>query len=607
MSNRVDYYQGIETELAIPASRQVVFLDGSLCPYLSASRIVRGLYPEFSYAELVYDPGAFEENERILPERIETIAGMGRKISIRQFYKAKEKRKPLAISVFEGRIEKIDTIIGSAAETVTITARDFSAVLERTTVHGARVDTGNGDTLRLEGTKTVFNADGEPNASKQLLKNGGKAYKVFAKEQRYGRFWSCAEAVHYLLNEYIISGQLQVPGIAPLEAVFGEQIPDETDVEGLPVIKALQKCCEQAQVAFKFEPRLSETGPRERIVFYRAGRGKRVELNLQYAGESLSISKTNIAGIKSERQYWPVTDKFTVRGDLKRFEATFDLIKAWDPALEGQASDKYSPSTNEDFETVKDVYRKWCLNEAGDYTGAPFNRGGTFDFSYIVQTQNYIRHRRAFEKALSTDSADESLGYYLEVSFNNGSTWQEYTDGFDVLSDECGVWLSDDELSTEVWTAITAGTLKFRITATVESDERISFAVSNGPVNSVAQVTEHIEILTSKFKFDKVSPKSIFENSTDCSVPLEVDNTLALVEYTRNLANSQQRIIETIQVTTPMAAMHYDVGDRVITSPDSRDILGARTDNRSIFRIERVNIDIAKQCTELKVLRSRLL
>ncbi|HEG43469.1 MAG TPA: hypothetical protein ENH94_05415, partial [Phycisphaerales bacterium] len=315
MSNRVDYYQGIETELAIPASRPVVFLDGSLCPYLLANRIVRGVYPEFSYAEIVYDPGAFEENDRILPEQIETIAPMGRKISIRQFYKAKENRKPSAISVFEGRIEKIDTTIGSAAETVTITARDFSAVLERRTVHGARVDTGNQDALRLEGTETIFNTDGEPNASKQILQHQGRAYKVFAKEQRYGKLWSCAEAVHYLLNEYIISGQLQVPGTAQLEAVFGEQILDETDVEGLSVTKALQKCCEQAQVAFKFEPRLSETRPRQRIVFYRPGRGKKVELNLQYAGQSLSISRTNIAEVKSERQYWPVTDKFIVQGD----------------------------------------------------------------------------------------------------------------------------------------------------------------------------------------------------------------------------------------------------------------------------------------------------
>ena len=212
-----------------------------------------------------------------------------------------------------------------------------------------------------------------------------------------------------------------------------------------------------------------------------------------------------------------------------------------------------------------------------------------------------------FEKALSTDSAGESLGYYLGVSFNNGSTWQEYTDGFDVLSDECGVWLSDDELSTEVWTSITAESLKFRITATVKSDERTSFAVSNGPVNSVAQVTKHIETLASRFKFDKVSPKSVFENSADCSVPLEIDNTLALVEYTRNLADSQRRIIESIQVTMPMLAIHYHLGDRVVTSPDSRDVLGIRNDSRSIFWIEGVNIDIAKQSTELKVLRSRLL
>ncbi len=118
-------------------------------------------------------------------------------------------------------------------------------------------------------------------------------------------------------------------------------------------------------------------------------------------------------------------------------------------------------------------------------------------------------------------------------------------------------------------------------------------------------IIKHIETLASRFKFDKVSGKSVFENSADRSVSLEIDNTLALVEYTRNLAGSQRRIIESIQVTAPMTAMHYRLGDRVVAGPDSRDVLGISSDNRSIFWIERVNIDIAKQSTVLKIFRRR--
>jgi len=64
-------------------------------------------------------------------------------------------------------------------------------------------------------------------------------------------------------------------------------------------------------------------------------------------------------------------------------------------------------------------------------------------------------------------------------------------------------------------------------------------------------------------------------------------------------------IIEVINVQTPILAMHYEVGDRVTVSPDSRDILGVRRDNRSIFWIGRVRMDFERQCTDLRIFRKR--
>ncbi|MHC4748201.1 MAG: hypothetical protein ACYS18_12940, partial [Planctomycetota bacterium] len=62
-------------------------------------------------------------------------------------------------------------------------------------------------------------------------------------------------------------------------------------------------------------------------------------------------------------------------------------------------------------------------------------------------------------------------------------------------------------------------------------------------------------------------------------------------------------IIETIDVQTPIVATHYEVGDSVTVSPDSRDILGVRRDSRSIFWIDRVKMNFEKQCTDLRILR----
>jgi hypothetical protein len=64
-------------------------------------------------------------------------------------------------------------------------------------------------------------------------------------------------------------------------------------------------------------------------------------------------------------------------------------------------------------------------------------------------------------------------------------------------------------------------------------------------------------------------------------------------------------IIETIEVQTPIIAAHFEVGDRVTVSPDSRDVLGVRRDNRSIFWIDRVRMDFENQCTDLRILRRR--
>jgi hypothetical protein len=165
--------------------------------------------------------------------------------------------------------------------------------------------------------------------------------------------------------------------------------------------------------------------------------------------------------------------------------------------------------------------------------------------------------------------------------------------------------LNDINFSDAVWNAAVAGTLRFRITATVQSDERLSYTVALGPVDSAAEVVDHLIDKSSVFEYRKVTGKSIFENGPAD----EADDTELLAGFVRRHAESEcdsnSNVFETVDVTTPMIAMDYRVGDRVTSSPDSRDILGARADNRSLFWIDKITMDFQKQCTELKVLRRR--
>jgi len=608
MSNRIDFFQSAESRLAIPAATVSILLDGTLCTELEPVEIVRSTWPEFSWARFAYNPAGQAAVELMPAEQIQTKFGMGKSISIRQVYSGLPAGTGVfGFVVFDGQIESIETSLGRDGEKVEIIAGDFSANLKRVTVYGRRVSSSDDSTVFLSGVDTVFNPDGKPNAGCSAVNVNGSSYTVFCAEPSQSRFWTYAEAIDYLLREYLPPARLQTPSIQQLQSLTDNQMVRDLDVTGLNLAEAIQRCCERVGLEFKFLPRLAESGPSQAIVFYKDGRGRTVELNCQQPGRQLSISRTNIAALHSRKNLWPVTHRYIGQGDFKVYEATFELVKAWDPADQDTDYEKFSPSSNPDFYKVKDVYRKWCLNEAGQYTGAPYNRGPAFDFSKVFQTGNFAHCRRRFWPALTTDKQHNSLGYYLQVSYDDGQHWWQYLAAFSNLLDECGVWLSSDRLDVNTWVAALKGVLKFRITASVISDERLSCVVADGPVNSAAPVIEQLIMLPRQFKFRKVSGGSIFSGGSDqtLGVPDEVDDSAALYEFLRRRAADSAATIESIDVQQPILGFDYWVGDIVTSSPESRDLLGSRSDSRSTSRVVQVQMDFKSQCTNLKIVRKR--
>jgi hypothetical protein len=577
MSNRVDFFQSGETSLAVPGTSVSVLVDGLLCPYLEVVEIVRDDWPEFSWARLVYNPAGYSQDELFSAESIEAEVGIGKSVRIEQVYNGLAPGvSAFSFAIFVGQIEGIETRLDSGGELVEIVAKDFSE-------------------------------DGKANAAIEPIEHNGKSYTAFAAEPSKGKLWSYAEVIEYLLCEYLSEGRLQLPSVERLKALTDDQTARDLDVTGLDLLEALRRCCERIGLKFKFVPRPMPTGPDQAIVFYKSGTGRTVELNCQRPGKRFSISKINISRLHSRKNFFPVTHRYVGQGDFKIYEATFELVKAWDPVDESTDYDTFSSTTNPDFYKVKDVYRKWVLNEAGDYSGPPYSQGDAFDFSKIFERSNFVRRRRRFWPALTTDEQGKSLGYFMEVSFDNGLNWWQYLYAFNNLLDECGVWLSSDLLDIDTWVAALKEVLKFRITASVVSDERLSCIVADGPVNSVVPVVDHIITLPRQFKYRKVSNRSVFANSSEESLgtPNEIDDTTALYEFLRKRAGSVSEIIETVDVQTPYLAFDYRVGDEVTCSPESRDLLNCRGDNRSVSRIARVQMDFRNQCTNLKIMRQR--
>jgi hypothetical protein len=126
-------------------------------------------------------------------------------------------------------------------------------------------------------------------------------------------------------------------------------------------------------------------------------------------------------------------------------------------------------------------------------------------------------------------------------------------------------------------------------------------------VDSAIPVVDHVLTLPRQFKYRKVSAQSLLAPSSQAgpSRPDEADDSAALHQFVRQYASSSPAIIETIDVQTPSLLLHFQPGDRVTSSPESRDLLSGRRDNRSITWIERVHVDVRHQCTNLRLVRRR--
>lgn len=595
MSNRIDFFQPQQNQMAIPASNVSVSLEGKLCSFLTVAEISIEANPDFSHAKLICHPENFQQ------------LSMGTAISIHHvFDKGTGIARPQQIPLFQGHIETVNSKFTEKAQTVEVIAKDVSARLKRITVYGRRVSSSQ-NALFLDGAETVFNPDGQANASMETVNHNGNSYTVFAANETSAKYFSCADAIYYLLNEYAPLDILQIPSLTQLQAQTNNLSIRDVDVTGLNLMDALQRLCRSTPLRFKFICRYNQTGPKQAIVFFPPGTGSAAELNCQFDGDQFSISKTNIAELHRSKNSPPFTNRYIIQGDFKKYEATFELIHAWNPALEDTDYEKFSPVTNENFNQVRNIYRKWCLNETGSYTASPYNQGSSFDFSDIFENALHIQKQRRFLPTLTTDADGSRLGYFLEISYTNGAQWWPYLRPFDILLDECGIWLSNEQLDADVWFAILKGNLKFRITASVIADDRLNATFADGPINSTAEVVDKIITLPRQFKYRKVSPESIFYNCEDehFGTPDEADDTDSIVEYARVLAENSTQTIETFQVGTSILTTGFNIGDKITPSPDSRDIFNIKYDPQSICCIEKIKMDFLKQQTHLEITKKR--
>lgn len=463
--------------------------------------------------------------------------------------------------VFEGRIGRIEMGLDSGGEGLRFEAEDPAGGLLRRRVGGRRAWAAEGSADRVEGLPLVFNPDGQPNAADQRYDPGtGDPYTVFAPDSGGASAWTLDEAVAYLLAEHGASADVDVPSPSEVRAAVEPLVIRDVSLEGQTLAEALDALLELAggRIVITAEPGPDHVSRRLEIWYPdRAPVGWFVH---QRPGEQYDPRATDLVGLTVQMHFDSAPRRYVARGDRKMYESAFDLVAGWDDALASCDPDDFSPSANPNFDTVRDVFRKWVLNEAGEYSESPYDRGPAPDLSALFEGAPYVRRHRRLLPCLSTDALGRSHGVYAEVSLDSGASWERVNLGVRVLKDECGLYLTDDPLPSRYLAAAMRGQVRVRVTATIESDSVLAAEYTGDASTNLPGRTRHLNV-PAGHRFRRVAATSRFYGQASAN---EVNDTERLEELVRAAHEADARNPAPTRIETPYLAMGHRVGERIL-------------------------------------------
>jgi len=357
----------------------------------------------------------------------------------------------------------------------------------------------------LTGRRLIFNESGRPNRDADSLAvldaAGGVMCRmgVFA-DPAVAEHWTARQMLVYVLSPIFNAAYDYFP-LADPSALLGLEHPDFDKVlnhilvGGLNVMEAVETICRPLGWSFR-EEYYADGGIS--LVFYKCGEAsaysrseaERIIVHRLYAPAAGETIDAAVAG--GEKMLWSAEFDEDIRqvvnapvalGAPDRFEFTAQLVPAWSDA-------DFAPDTSEDnanlFFTdaelqeitdknskdyykyyhiagsslLREVCRKWSLNETGRYSASPYGRGLPFDFTTVIPYRYILSSsgRRLFGPftrylldCLTQDiNSANTVGVKVEFSLDGGASWQVMCGAVPVLSKEAGIYIAEPNLALMV-------------------------------------------------------------------------------------------------------------------------------------------------------------
>ncbi len=443
-----------------PACRPRVYIDGRRRRDLHVRRWSVATGPEFGEAQLVpFGLGSLSIDA--LATRLPAV-GSHVRLTV---------GAPHAQTVFAGYVAKLTTDLGEDGELPIAWVTHVLASDLREPVLSRRQRDGQG-WAAMAAARVEFNGPAHSLASQEWFALGGRQSPVFDSQDTHGRAWTVGEAMGYLLAS--LPATVATPSMDELMTLAGGQVLAHTDITGESLAQALTRVARQG--ALELRPTREHDG----LVAYRPGEQGRVRnVRLQPAGEALSIEASNVWRGRVSLSPQPGVPGVQAMGSLKQYEATFDLQPGWDSALESDSWRAFVRSADPAWPGVASVYRKWVLNEHGQYCGGPWHLP-LYPMTRVDGTDFGRNIARRLDPCLTADSSGESLGVVVEVYDATGQ-WRLWQGPVRVSDSECAIYLDGDSLPGDYFQAAVAGEARVRVTATVTSDTPLSVTVPGTP------------------------------------------------------------------------------------------------------------------------------
>jgi hypothetical protein len=463
--------------------------------------------------------------------------------------------------LFEGRIVRVEMHLDAEGETLRFEAEDSAADLLRRRVGGQRIMTAAGQAQRVDGLRLAFNPDGRPNASKDpYAPEGGVAYTIFAPAGEVeAEAWTLDKAVAYLLSEFAAGDAIRLPSPEEIADAVPATVLRHVSLEGQTLGQALEALLELANARPLITVEPGAMGVTRRLDLWRLDRAPAAWVKLQPVGSDFDAQATTFESLTATMHFDSSPRHYVARGDRKLYESTFNLVAGWDDYAATYDPDDFCPRTNPNFASVRDVFRKWVLNESGQYTENPFDRGPAADLSALFEGQPYVRRRRHFLPCLSRDAQGRSRGVYVELSLDGGATWEPMTLAARILKDECGLYLPEDLLPARYLEAAMRRQVRVRVTATIESDACLTSERAEDGTAGLPGRTRWLQV-PAAYRYRRVASGSRFHGDSGAD---EADDTARLQALVDAAYEADRRSLVPARIAVPWLTLGHPVGSRM--------------------------------------------